>query len=57
VFRVDPQLMTEVFDAGQIVGDRYYSLYLRVLGGLATIVESVESAAGLPPLAPPDPSS
>lgn len=50
LFRVDPQLMTEVYEAGQIVGERYYSLYLRVLGGLAAIAERVETAAGLPPL-------
>ena len=50
MFNVDVQLMTEVYEAGQIVGERYYSLYLRVLGGLATIAENVESAAGLPPL-------
>lgn len=50
IFEVDPQLMTEVYEAGQIVGERYYSLYLRVLGGLAMIAEQVETAAGLPPL-------
>lgn len=47
LFQVDPQLMTEVYDAGQIVGERYYSLYLRVLGALAAIAEKVESKAGL----------
>ena len=54
-YTIDPQLMTEVYEAGQIVGERYYSLYLRVLGGLAAIAERVEAAAGLPPL--PDPET
>ena len=49
LFEVDAQLMTEVYEAGQIVGERYYSLYLRVLGALAAIAEKVESKAGLPP--------
>jgi len=53
MFNVDPQLMTEIYEAGQIVGERYYSLYLRVLGGLAMIAERVESAAGLAPMADP----
>jgi hypothetical protein len=50
IFEVDAQLMTEVYDAGQIIGERYYSLYLRVLGALAAIAEKVESQAGLAPL-------
>lgn len=57
LFRVDPQLMTEVYEAGQIACERYYSLYLRVLGGLVAIAEKVESAAGLPPLPPPPPAA
>ena len=56
LFQVDAQLMTEVYEAGQIVGERYYSLYLRVLGGLAAIAEKVESKAGLPPLPKVEPT-
>ncbi len=47
LFRVDAQLMTEVYEAGQIVGERYYYLHLRVLGALTAIAEKVESASGL----------
>ena len=56
LFEVDAQLMTEVYEAGQIVGERYYSLYLRVLGALAAIAEKVESKAGLPPLPKVEPT-
>ena len=56
LFEVDAQLMTEVYEAGQIVGERYYSLYLRVIGALAAIAEKVESKAGLPPLPKVEPT-
>ena len=51
LFQLDPDLLTEVYEAGQIAAERYYSLYLRVLGALAAIAEKVELAAGLPQLA------
>ena len=56
LFEVDAQLMTEVYEAGRIVGEQYYSLYLRVLGALAAIAEKVESKAGLPPLPKVEPT-
>ena len=54
LFRVDPQLIMEVYEAGRLVCERYFSLYVRVLGELTLIAQTVESGAGLATMPDPD---
>jgi Zn-dependent protease with chaperone function len=51
--QLDGDTLVTVYQAGQELCQRYYTLHLRVLGHLALIAERVEEAVGLEPLALP----
>jgi hypothetical protein len=51
--QLDGDTLAEIYQAGQELCQRYYTLHLRVLGQLALIAEKVEEAVGLTPLCPP----
>jgi hypothetical protein len=51
--QLDGDTLAQIYQAGQELCQRYYTLHLRVLGQLALIAERVEEAVGLTPLPQP----